>query len=63
MGDDGVEYVVRGGAIVEKCQHRTRRDESMGKMRKEVCADCGKVLIYNKDTTTTMDRPMSRYDD
>lgn len=53
MGADGVEYVVRGGKLEEKCLHRTVRDESSGKTRKEVCHDCGKVLIYNSDTTQT----------
>lgn len=51
VSEDGTEYVIRDGRIVEKCTHRTRRDESAGKMRKEVCHDCGKVLIYNPDTT------------
>lgn len=52
IGENGVEYVIRNGDIREKCLHKTRRDESMGKMRKEVCAECGKVLIYNPDTNT-----------
>ena len=50
-GKDGVEYVVDGGELVEKCLHRTRTDKSKGKMRLEVCHDCGKTLIYNPDTT------------
>lgn len=49
--EEGIEYVIRGGKLVEKCLHKTRRDESKGTMRKEVCNDCEKVLIYNADTT------------
>lgn len=33
--------------ISEKCQHNVSRDESTGKVRKVVCNDCGKILIYN----------------
>ena len=55
IGADGIEYVIRGGKIREKCLHKTVRDESAGKMRKEVCHDCGKVLIYNPDTTASSD--------
>lgn len=51
VGEDGIEYVIRGGKIQERCLHKTRRDESAGKMRKEVCHDCGKILIFNADTT------------
>lgn len=51
IGADGIEYVIRGGKLHEKCQHRTRTDKSSGKERWEVCYDCGKTLIYNKDTT------------
>jgi len=58
LGKDGVEYVVSGGKLVEKCRHRTRRDESQGTIRKEVCHDCRKVMIYNgntsEDTTDTI---------
>lgn len=50
-GKDGIEYVIDGGQIVEKCQHKTRTDKSHGKVRHEVCHDCGKTLIYNPDTT------------
>ena len=51
IGADGIEYVISGGEIREKCQHRTRTDKSSGKVRHEVCHDCGKTLIYNPDTT------------
>jgi hypothetical protein len=51
IGKDGIEYVVSGGRLVEKCQHRTITNKSSGKERWEVCHDCGKTLIYNKDTT------------
>lgn len=51
IGTDGIEYIISGGKIKEKCQHRTRTDKSNGTERWEVCHDCGKTLIYNKDTT------------
>lgn len=51
IGADGVEYVISGGKIREKCQHRTTTDKSSGKERWIVCAGCGKTIIYNKDTT------------
>lgn len=51
IGADGVEYVVRGGKIVEKCQHQTTTDKSSGKVRHIVCHDCGKTIIYNGDTS------------
>lgn len=50
IGRDGIEYVVSGGQLVEKCYHKTVTDKSSGKVRHEVCHDCGKTLIYNKDT-------------
>lgn len=49
--DEGIHYVIRGGKLIEACLHRTKRDESEGKMRKEVCADCSKVLLFNPDVT------------
>lgn len=51
IGADGIEYVIKGGELVEKCQHRTRTDKSSGTERWEVCHDCGKTLIYNKNTS------------
>ena len=50
-GRDGIEYVVSGGELVERCLHRTTTDKSSGKERWIVCADCNKTMIYNKDTT------------
>ncbi len=51
IGTDGIEYIISGGKIIEKCHHRTRTDKSSGKIRHEVCHDCGKTLIYCEDTT------------
>lgn len=61
IGSDGIEYVVSGGKIREKCQHRTRTDKSSGKERWEICHDCGKTLIYNPDVTSS-EKSFSRYD-
>lgn len=47
LGADGVEYVVRDGKLVEKCLHKVTRDESAGQIRKIVCHDCGKIMIYH----------------
>lgn len=55
IGEDGIEYVIRGGKIQEKCLHKTRRDESVGKMRKEVCHNCSKILVFNPDITSNND--------
>lgn len=66
IGTDGFEYVFNGSRFVEKCLHKTCRDESAGVMRKEVCANCGKVLIYNPDTSKNtlgeyFDEPIDMY--
>lgn len=51
VGRDGIEYVVSGGKLVEKCYHKTVTDKSSGKISHKVCHDCGKTLVYNSDIT------------
>lgn len=55
MGSDGIEYIVSGGILIEKCKHRTKTDKSSGTERWEVCHDCGKTLIYSKNTKSKSD--------
>lgn len=55
VSEEGTEYVIRGGNLVEKCLHRTRTDKSSGNIRHEVCHDCGKTLIYNDTSRESFD--------